>query len=117
MASAIEMARTAPDGPSTMAAMVTPMAWPVVPPGSGRLNIITTNPNAANTETSGTTRPPAAGKRLRRSRAAYHPAMAAAYSVAQVDGLKYPSGICMQTRQARSHNPNLFGAHWLDVKN
>src|ERR1039458_3217699 len=56
IASAMEMTRIAPDGPSTMAEMVTPNAWPVVPPGSGRLNIMTTNENAAKTEISGTTR-------------------------------------------------------------
>ena len=52
----MESARIAPDGPSTIAAMVTPSAWPVVPPGSGRLNIITTNEKAAKTEISGMTR-------------------------------------------------------------
>ena len=30
-----------------------PTAWPVVPPGSGRLNIMITNENAANNEISG----------------------------------------------------------------
>src|SRR5271169_4170533 len=100
MARAMEMARIAPDGPSTMAAMVTPTAWPVVPPGSGRLNIMTTNANAANTEMSGTTR--LSRERLRRFNAAYHPAIAPAYSVAQVDGLRYPSGMCMQIRAAEA---------------
>ena len=32
-----------------MAISVPPTAWPVVPPGSGILNIIATNENAANT--------------------------------------------------------------------
>ncbi len=86
IASAMEMARMAPDGPSTIAAMVTPNAWPVVPPGSGRLNIITTNENAAKTEISGTTR--LSNMRFKRFSAEYHPAIAAAYSTAQVDGLK-----------------------------
>ena len=45
--------RMDPAGPSTMVAMVTPSACPVVPPGSGRLNIITTKENAAKTEISG----------------------------------------------------------------
>jgi hypothetical protein len=36
-----------------MAAMLTPTACPVVPPGSGRLNIITTKENAAKTDSSG----------------------------------------------------------------
>ena len=43
-------------GPSTMAATATPTACPVVPPGSGRLNIIMMNENAANTESNGTIR-------------------------------------------------------------
>ena len=74
MAIAIESARIAPDGPSTMAAMVTPSACPVVPPGSGRLNIITTNENAAKTEMSGITRVNSA--RFNRRKAEYHPATA-----------------------------------------
>ncbi len=43
-------------GPSTMAATPVPTAWPVVPPGSGRLNIMTTKEKAANTESSGISR-------------------------------------------------------------
>src|SRR6202142_4444534 len=96
MASAIGTARVAPDGPSTMAAMVTPSAWPVVPPGSGKLNIITTNAKAAKTEMSGTTRLSSA--LLRRFSAPYHPVFVPAYNTAQVDGLKYPSGICIHAR-------------------
>ena len=52
--SATEIARIDPQGPSTIAAMPTPTACPVVPPGSGRLNIIMTNENAAKTDSSGT---------------------------------------------------------------
>ena len=63
-----------PTGPSTMAAMVTPSAWPVVPPGSGRLNIMTTNEKAAKTEISGTTR--VSSMRFSRRSAEYHPAAA-----------------------------------------
>ena len=37
-----------------MVAMPTPTACPVVPPGSGRLNIMMMNENAANTESNGT---------------------------------------------------------------
>ena len=33
-----------------------PTAWPVVPPGRGRLNIITTNENAEKSESRGTYR-------------------------------------------------------------
>jgi hypothetical protein len=74
IAMAIESARIAPDGPSTMAATVTPKAWPVVPPGSGRLNIMTTNENAAKTEMSGITR--LSSTRFSRFSAEYHPAAA-----------------------------------------
>ncbi len=56
MAIAIEIDMIAPEGPITMAAMVTPSACPVVPPGSGKLNIISTNENAAKTEMRGTMR-------------------------------------------------------------
>src|SRR5208283_1631256 len=94
MAIAIDSARIAPDGPSTMAAMVTPNACPVVPPGSGRLNIITTNENAAKTEISGMTR--ASSTRFSRLSAEYHPATAPAYITAQVEGLRYPSGMCIR---------------------
>ena len=76
IASAMEMARIAPEGPSTMAAMVTPSACPVVPPGSGRLNIISTNANAAKTEMSGITRVVSA--RFTRRKAAYQPTPAPA---------------------------------------
>ena len=43
-------------GPRMMVAMPTPTACPVVPPGSGRLNIMTTKENAANTDSNGTSR-------------------------------------------------------------
>jgi hypothetical protein len=66
--------------------MVTPSACPVVPPGNGRLNIMTTNENAAKTEISGTTR--LSSMRFKRFNAEYQPAIAAAYNTAQVDGLK-----------------------------
>jgi hypothetical protein len=66
--------------------MVTPRAWPVVPPGSGILNIITTNENAANTEIRGIVRVAKARFVLRK--AEYQPAAEQTYSVAQVEGLK-----------------------------
>ena len=86
MTSAMEMERIPPAGPSTMVAMVTPRAWPVVPPGSGRLNIMTTNAKAAKTEISGTTR--VSSMRFSRRSAEYHPAAAPTYSTAQVEGLR-----------------------------
>ena len=54
--SAIEIARIEAHGPSTIAAMPTPTACPVVPPGNGRLNIIMMNENAAKTDSRGTMR-------------------------------------------------------------
>ena len=53
MTSAIEMARIDAHGPSTTAASPRRPRGPVVPPGSGMLNIITTNENAAKSESSG----------------------------------------------------------------
>ncbi len=50
------MAIVAPHGPRTIAAMAMPTACPVVPPGSGRLNIMITKENAAKSDTSGTKR-------------------------------------------------------------
>ena len=54
MNSATDMATMAPQGPSRMAAMAMPTAWPVVPPGSGRLNIMITKEKADTTDSSGT---------------------------------------------------------------
>ena len=53
---ATETASIEPHGPSTIVAMPTPTACPVVPPGSGMLNIIITNENAAKSDSSGTIR-------------------------------------------------------------
>ena len=69
MTRAMEIARIDAHGPSTMAAMPTPTACPVVPPGKGRLNIMMMNENAANTERSGTIRVFIA--RFKRRRAVY----------------------------------------------
>ncbi len=54
--SAMETASMEAQGPSTTAASPMPTAWPVVPPGSGRLNIMMTKQNAAKSESSGTRR-------------------------------------------------------------
>ena len=50
---ATEMATMDAHGPSTMLATPMPTACPVVPPGSGRLNIMMTKENAAKTERRG----------------------------------------------------------------
>ena len=52
----MDTASMAAHGPKTTAASPIPTAWPVVPPGSGRLNIMITKENAANSEISGTSR-------------------------------------------------------------
>lgn len=82
----MEMDTIAPAGPRTIAAIVTPTACPVVPPGKGRLNIITTNENAANMAINGIVR--VARSLFVRLIAEYHPALASAYMVTQVDGLR-----------------------------
>ncbi len=56
MTSAMETASMDAHGPSTTAASPMPTACPVVPPGSGRLNIMMTKENAAKSESSGTRR-------------------------------------------------------------
>ena len=53
----METASIATSGPSTIAPIAMPTACPVVPPGKGRLNIITTNENAAKTANNGTDSP------------------------------------------------------------
>ena len=86
IASATEIARIEPHGPSTTAATPMPTAWPVVPPGSGRLNIITTNENAENSDKSGTKR--ACSSACIRCMAMTQNGVAAAYSAAHVEGLR-----------------------------
>src|SRR5277367_2070550 len=93
MTSAMEMASIDAQGPSTTAAIPTPTACPVVPPGSGRLNIMMTKENAANSESSGTSR--VCSRFFTRRIAVYQNGAAPAYKDAQVAGLRYPSGICM----------------------
>lgn len=86
MSSATEIAIIEAHGPSTIAAIPIPTAWPVVPPGSGRLNIMITNENAANSDSSGTSRVLSSRRTLRS--ATYQNGAEAAYSVAQVAGLR-----------------------------
>src|ERR1700686_2248724 len=94
--SAIDIASMEAHGPSTIAAIPTPTACPVVPPGSGRLNNMVTKENAANTDSSGRVRPNSV-RRVRRRATHQHGALAA-YIAAQVEGLRYPSGICTLMR-------------------
>ena len=51
--SAVLTARHAPHGPKSSASSTPPTACPVVPPGSGRLNIIARKENAAPMPSSG----------------------------------------------------------------
>ena len=53
---AIETESMDAHGPSTTVAAPTPIACPVVPPGSGTLNIMMTKQNALTTASSGTRR-------------------------------------------------------------
>ena len=76
MVSATEIAIVAPHGPSTIAAMAIPTACPVVPPGSGRLNIMMTKEKAAKSEISGTKRV-ASSARTRRNATAQNGSAAA----------------------------------------
>ena len=106
MVRAIEMATMAAHGPRTIAATPIPTAWPVVPPGSGRLNIMTTKEKAAKTDSSGIMRVCKAA--FRRLRAIYQKGAAAAKRLAQVEGLRYPSGICMASRTKQDSTNFLF---------
>ena len=86
MTSAIETARIDADGPSTIAASATPTACPVVPPGSGTLNIMTTNEKAAKSDSAGTRR--VWSVRFTRRSATHQNGAAPAYSAAHVLGLR-----------------------------
>src|SRR5215470_4290876 len=83
---ATEIASIAAHGPSAIAASPIPTACPVVPPGSGRLNIISTNENAATSDSSGINR--VLSDFLTRCNETYQKGPAAAYSAAQVVGLR-----------------------------
>jgi hypothetical protein len=56
IASATDIAMIDAHGPSAIAAIPTPTGCPVVPPGSGRLNIMITKQKADDTEISGARR-------------------------------------------------------------
>src|SRR5579871_4170615 len=101
IARATEIARMEAQGPSTIAATPIPTACPVVPPGNGKLNIITTKEKAANNEMSGNRR--ACRADSTRFSAIYQNGVAAAANVAQVEGLRYPSGICIAHRTCRDY--------------
>jgi hypothetical protein len=73
-------------GPRTILAIATPTAWPVVPPGSGRLNIITTKEKAANSESNGISF--VVSRRFNRRSETYQNGAELAYNAAQVAGLK-----------------------------
>ena len=82
----MDTASIAAQGPSTIAPIPMPTAWPVVPPGSGKLNIITMKEKAEKTEISGTRL--VLTNAFTRRRAIYQNGAAAAYRAAQVDGLR-----------------------------
>jgi hypothetical protein len=90
---ATEMATIDAHGPSTMLATPMPTACPVVPPGSGRLNIMMTKENAAKTERSGIIR--VFSILFTRFSATNQKGEAAPNKLTQVEGLRYPSGMCI----------------------
>ena len=63
-----------------------PTAWPVVPPGNGRLNIITTKEKAANREINGISR--ACRADFTRCKATYQNGAAATAKLTHVEGLR-----------------------------
>ena len=69
ISSAIDTESMDAQGPSTTVAAPTPTACPVVPPGSGTLNIMMTKQNALTTASSGTRR--VLSNRLTRANAIY----------------------------------------------
>jgi hypothetical protein len=69
-----------------MLAIAMPTAWPVVPPGKGRLNIMTVNEKAENTASAGIVREDKTFLTVRS--APYQNGADATYKVAQVDGLR-----------------------------
>src|SRR5581483_7925736 len=89
----MDTASNAAQGPNTTAAIVAPTACPVVPPGSGTLNIITTKENAANSAMSGTVRLFNMPRTFCVAR--IQNGAATTYIAAAVSGLKYPSGMCI----------------------
>jgi hypothetical protein len=103
---ATEMANMEAQGPSTMLATPIPTAWPVVPPGSGRLNIMMTKENAANTDSRGIIR--VFNIFFTRLRATIQKGTAAPNRPAQVDGLKYPSGMCMAADHRKDSTISTF---------
>src|ERR1700750_2585748 len=105
MTSAVEIASIEIQGPRTIVAIPIPTACPVVPPGNGRLNIITTNENAEKTESNGIVR--VSNSFFTRCKATYQKGAAPAYKAEHVEGLRYPSGICM----LKSANPSRHGPH------
>src|SRR5579863_8682066 len=114
MTSAIEMARMEAQGPSTTAAIPTPTACPVVPPGSGRLNIMMTKEKAANSESSGTSR--VCSRLFTRRIAVYQKGADPAYIAAQVAGLRYPSGMCIDYPYSNPYDPE-FRMHGVRYAN
>jgi len=91
--SATDVVTTAAHGPRIMATRALPTACPELPPGTGTLNIIITNENAAARARYGTCRD-------RRDFCTQYPAYSqigiiTIYRRIKVIGPRYPSGICM----------------------
>src|SRR3990172_9151252 len=104
---ATETEMMAAHGPSRMAMRVAPVAWPVVPPIMGMLNIIMTKLNAAPMARYGACF-------AFRVLFSFHDANAqngttAAYITPYVAGPKYPSGMCIdELPPCRSHGDTVL---------
>jgi hypothetical protein len=93
--SATDVVTTAAQGPRIIATSALPTACPELPPGTGTLNIMITNENAAASARYGTCRD-------RRFFWTQYPAYSQIgiiirYMTIKVVGPKYPSGICITT--------------------
>src|SRR3990172_9561877 len=93
MTRAMLIESVAPHGPTAIAIRTPPTACPVLPPGRGRLNIITRKENAAEMARRGALRASRLSRTLRAAIA--QRGAQAAYAAAYVGGPRYPSGMCI----------------------
>src|SRR3990172_7512673 len=93
MTRAMLIESVAPHGPTAIAIRTPPTACPVLPPGRGRLNIITRKENAAEMARRGALRASRLSRTLRAAIA--QRGAQAAYAAVYVGGPRYPSGMCI----------------------
>ena len=92
MSSAPVTPRTAHHGPSVNERIAAPTAWPVVPPGAGKLNIMMMKAKAVPKARSGICRVLRFFSTF--LEATIQMGVMMAKKSAQVEGPRYPSGIC-----------------------